>query len=226
VDEVTKYRITGAVIWLALLIIFVPSWYSHPVDYQQQQSWATPVEVLSDEALPEPKESVSETSDLAQDVKDESGLKNETKVTPLVPAKPDTSTSQPQVGSPSKPLKQMDVSGEKTDAKEASSPEVISEPEPAKTTEPPHQVEREVVPEEKSPAWLIRVASYSSIKSANRTLGLLELRYQVTIGDFSTENRKIYSVRVGPYYSFEEAQKVKQALDAELNTNSVIVQIR
>lgn len=38
-DELTKYRITGAVIWLALLILLVPSWYANPVDYEKAQPW-------------------------------------------------------------------------------------------------------------------------------------------------------------------------------------------
>lgn len=28
VDELTKHRVTGAIIWLSLLIILVPSWYA------------------------------------------------------------------------------------------------------------------------------------------------------------------------------------------------------
>lgn len=33
-DEVSKYRLIGAAIWLALLVIIVPGWYSNPVDFQ------------------------------------------------------------------------------------------------------------------------------------------------------------------------------------------------
>lgn len=32
-DLVSKYRLIGAVIWLGLLVIIVPSWYSHPVNF-------------------------------------------------------------------------------------------------------------------------------------------------------------------------------------------------
>lgn len=35
-DEISKYRLTGAVIWLSLLIIIVPGWYSNPVNFQPQ----------------------------------------------------------------------------------------------------------------------------------------------------------------------------------------------
>jgi len=54
----------------------------------------------------------------------------------------------------------------------------------------------------------------------------LELRYQVTIGDFSSRNQTLYTVRVGPYDSLEKAQRAKAELDQELKVDSVIVKIR
>jgi len=33
-DDVSKYRLTGAVIWLLLLVIIVPTWYSNPVNFK------------------------------------------------------------------------------------------------------------------------------------------------------------------------------------------------
>lgn len=35
-DDVTKYRLTGALIWLTLLVIVVPSWYSNPVNFKHE----------------------------------------------------------------------------------------------------------------------------------------------------------------------------------------------
>ncbi|MDG6778343.1 SPOR domain-containing protein [Thiomicrorhabdus sp. zzn3] len=35
-DEISKFRLTGAVIWLTLLVIIVPSWYSNPVNFQPE----------------------------------------------------------------------------------------------------------------------------------------------------------------------------------------------
>lgn len=32
-DEITKFRITGALIWFALIFFLVPAWYNNPVDY-------------------------------------------------------------------------------------------------------------------------------------------------------------------------------------------------
>ena len=33
-----KYRLTGALFWLGLMVIIVPSWYSHPVQFDPDQS--------------------------------------------------------------------------------------------------------------------------------------------------------------------------------------------
>ncbi|WP_127470562.1 SPOR domain-containing protein [Thiomicrorhabdus aquaedulcis] len=32
-DEVSKYRLMGATIWLGLLVLIVPTWYSNPVNF-------------------------------------------------------------------------------------------------------------------------------------------------------------------------------------------------
>lgn len=37
-DEVSKFRLIGAAIWLSLLILIVPGWYSNPVNFQPEGS--------------------------------------------------------------------------------------------------------------------------------------------------------------------------------------------
>jgi cell division septation protein DedD len=32
-DQISKYRITGAMLWLGLLVLIVPKWYSEPVNF-------------------------------------------------------------------------------------------------------------------------------------------------------------------------------------------------
>jgi cell division septation protein DedD len=44
-DEVGKYRLLGAAIWLTLLILIVPGWYSHPVNFQPQGAESQPVKM-------------------------------------------------------------------------------------------------------------------------------------------------------------------------------------
>ncbi|HEY9017464.1 SPOR domain-containing protein [Thiomicrospira sp.] len=227
-DELTKYRITGAVIWLALLIMLVPSWYANPVDYEKAQPWlySSSDELSPVDELPPAKE-VSQTSVIVSDQTTET-TKSEPVVT--VDTNKDTSNTSAQTqndisSKEAAQTKQSSDNPEIANAKKSSTTEVeLDEP---MTTQETAEIKEPVMPsEDKSPAWLVRVASYNSIESANRTLGVLEMRYKVTIGDFSTKNQKIYSVRVGPFLSFQEAQKAKQELDKELVTNSVIVQIR
>ncbi|MCF6345538.1 MAG: SPOR domain-containing protein [Thiomicrorhabdus sp.] len=35
-DEVSKYRLTGAIIWLVLLVVLVPVWFGEPVDFEPE----------------------------------------------------------------------------------------------------------------------------------------------------------------------------------------------
>jgi len=37
-DEVSKYRLTGAIIWLLFLVILVPIWFGEPVDFKPEVS--------------------------------------------------------------------------------------------------------------------------------------------------------------------------------------------
>lgn len=50
-DEVTKYRLTGAAFWLGLLIIFVPSWYSNPVEEVMEKLGMSKIEVVEDDLV-------------------------------------------------------------------------------------------------------------------------------------------------------------------------------
>ena len=220
-DELTKYRITGAVIWLALLIILVPSWYANPVDYEKAQPWL--YSSHDDSVSPTAKmdnQSNQSTSNKLDDISViRSNKKPESEVSPSLgrdiqtDASPSTAPSKPtQAKQLVESKKQQDNAENSGNSTATGSSQDIKEPIPPS--------------EDKSPAWLVRVASYNSIESANRTLGVLEMRYTVTIGDFSTKTQKIYTVRVGPFASLQEAEDAKTELDKELVTNSAIVQIR
>lgn len=215
-DELTKYRITGAIVWLTLLIMLVPSWYANPVDYEKAQPWlhSNSTERLNDIAI---------TSNMAKQVDGVTSVSSE--------ADHDTDVSQlPDIPrdteKPNRTLEERPAPIEPTTQPIESERLNQESVKPERVEEAPETTEPIMASEDKSPAWLVRVASYNSIESANRTLGVLEMRYKVTIGDFSTKTQKIYSVRVGPFYSLAEAEQAKTELDKELVTNSVIVQIR
>ncbi len=143
-DEVSKYRLTGAIIWLLLLVIFVPIWFGEPVDFKPEES--------------APAQKVVER--------------------PLI--KPETTAA----------LKQSDA-----------------------------QVESKKMVNR----WIVRVAAYKEIKTANDMLGRLDGQYDVAIKTF--EKTGMHSVRVGPYFSRAKAEQTKQEIDKRLYTQSEVVQL-
>jgi cell division septation protein DedD len=166
-DELTKYRLTGAIVWLGMLILIVPSWYGDPVDYVKNQSLFS-------------IESVTGT------IHSDSGL--------MKPVAPNTNSSSLIV------------------------PEI--------SEIPPAMIKAVDKPAEPVGQWLVRLASYSNIQSANRMVDQLGNRYMATIGDFSTPDRRIYSVRIGPFDSLSKALEAKEKLDAEFNVDALVVKIR
>lgn len=204
-DELTKYRITGAIVWLALLILLVPSWYSDPVVYDQPHAFEQPkVEDAGHNSLTPvqaPKIEVQTVLQPKPAIKQDHVIKLEE------PKLPETKSVP------------VEEKAEIQTAVEAESPRVTDVVKQSKPT-------ADKTDNLKQAAWLVRVASFNSIEAANKLLATLEMRYQVTIGDFSSADRKVYSVRVGPYYRFDEALQAKQALDEELSTDAVVVKIR
>lgn len=168
-DELTKYRITGALVWLGLLIFIVPSWYNDPVDYVKSQQVFKIESFTQSERLGQ-----SANTRLLEPV--EAPIKDKT----------------PDVTHP--------------------------------VSLPPLNLEKQS--SEPIGQWLVRLVSYSNIQSANRMVDQLAGRYQATIGDFSTQDRRIYSVRVGPFDSLAQAQQAKKTLDDEFNIDAVVVRVK
>ncbi len=204
-DELTKYRVTGAIFWLALLILLVPSWYSDPVVYDQPHSFE--------------QSKVEDTGHSSS--------------TPVQAPKPEVPVALPQVKI-SKQDQAIKLEESKlpepkpVQVEKKAEIETAVDAEPSKVTDVVKQSKPSADKTDNlnQAAWLVRVASFNSIEAANKLLATLEMRYQVTIGDFSSADRKVYSVRVGPYYRFDEALQAKQALDEELSTDAVVVKIR
>lgn len=65
-----KYRLTGALFWLGLMVIIVPSWYSHPVQFDPDQSTtqSDPPTVLIEKpfALPSKPPSVASKTEVVK----------------------------------------------------------------------------------------------------------------------------------------------------------------
>ncbi len=211
-DEVTKYRMTGAIIWLTLLILIVPSWYSHPVDYAQVQPWLAPVDdklipvvdVKNEVDAPSSNGSVAPTKQVL--------------VTHIVPTPPSDVSPEPE---PTPALKQKPAPSQEAKVVEPPvsvnvSPPVMSKQASASVATPKQEVQ-----------WYVRLVSYQSKSMAEQLLQRLQKAgYQASIGQFSSANQPIYSVRVGPYGSQQKANAHKQILDKQFKTQSLVIEVR
>jgi len=65
-----KYRLTGALFWLGLMVIIVPSWYSHPVHFDPEQTSTKPVNStgLIEKPFVLPKKNEGQAKSIAQTV--------------------------------------------------------------------------------------------------------------------------------------------------------------
>lgn|GEM_PF-1623008 len=211
-DEVTKYRMTGAIIWLTLLILIVPSWYSDPVDYAQVQPWLAPVDDTLT-PLVEPKSEVKTLSNNMPPAPTKQVL-----VTHIVPTPPTSESPAPE-STPAlkpKPAPQQETKVVESPVSANVSPPVISKQASAPVTTPKQEVQ-----------WYVRLVSYQSKSMADQLLQRLQKAgYQASIGQFSSANQPIYSVRVGPYASQQKANAHKQALDKQFNTQSLVIEVR
>ncbi|WFE68063.1 SPOR domain-containing protein [Thiomicrospira sp. R3] len=172
-DELTKHRVTGAIIWLSLLIILVPSWYASPVDFSEMKDIFSLQGLTADEKTMQTQGLAGHAAEHQRASKQQSAHKESDKV-----------GTEPSLVSNG--FNQVNPTGQ----------------------------------------WLVRVASYGNIQSAHRVFNQLEGRYQVTIGDFSNQERRLYSLRVGPFDSLSAAELAKKELDAEFSVDALIVKVR
>lgn len=73
------------------------------------------------------------------------------------------------------------------------------------------------------PGFYVRLISYQNPDSAVRLEEQLKAHYPVSIGSFTTSSGRFYTVRVGPYDTREQAERIKAILDVELRVESIIL---
>lgn len=208
-DDVSRFRITGAIIWLLLLIVIVPTWYSNPVNFKPESERPT-------------------------DAKSDSPVVYQAYVLPTKPMVQTESRdepAQPENQSPN-PIKAPSVVVESSrQVAESSLLDKSSEPElKASSAKPPSvKAPKVVAPVEPAPRvkvgqWLVMVYATKEIKDANKVLGQLDDKYEVWIKEFPKS--KTFSVRTGPYSSRALAEKDKIKIDKAIRTQSKIVQVK
>ncbi len=196
-DDVSKYRLTGAFIWLLLLVILVPSWYSHPVNFQpsgHQDIVAKGERPLVEHIYELPVQTTQKQAEVQSN--------------PLANGQVDKLVS-------------MAGSDKATDKGAVLKVEQESHKIISATKSVPNSSKNQ----DKStpPQWIVKVTAYKDIKKANDLLGRLESKYEVSIKEFKSSGT--YSVRTGPYFSKVKAEQDKQKLDKMLRTNAQIVQL-
>lgn len=201
-DEISKFRLTGAAIWLLLLIIVVPSWYSNPVNFNPD-------------------------SELGAEIKSTEPVVYQQYVLP-VKDKP-VADVQPQVSHPDKKQshQQPEVVLPKVESQEPGVVEKKAVIKPAVKQAANRAIKPSTAlgnPEPKTGEWLLMIYGSKDIKAANRVLGLLDDKYEVWIKEFPKSNS--FSVRTGPYKSRAAAERDKTKIDKAIRTHSQIVQVK
>ncbi|QCU89752.1 SPOR domain-containing protein [Thiomicrorhabdus sediminis] len=211
-DLISKYRLIGASIWLGLLVIIVPSWYSDPVNFQpdgavlQHNKSTLPV---IEQPFRLPAQAIEPRTDAEQQ---REAIKLDMA---SVAASEESQRKQQALDKLSETLASLN----KDDAEKSAAKQAHVENKTPVTA-------KSIAPKEAaSPQWILRLSSFSDIKDANDLLGKLDLwGYEAKIKYF--EKSKVYSVRTGPYFSRAKADKDKAKLDKMLRTNGVVVESR
>lgn len=194
-DLVSKYRLVGATIWLVLLVIIVPQWYSKPVNFVPegfQQAEAKSTLPIVEHAYRLPKiDDQPLTNGQSQNKREHQH-----------PALLATDNSKREAGEVA---------------------QAIVAENHKKLHEKLRQLDKVSDNSNFTGQWIVRLIAFADIKDANNLLGQLDSEYDVYIKYFETS--KVYSVRVGPYISKAKAEKDKRKLDRMLHTKSEVVQL-
>lgn len=205
-DEVVpvKFRLTGAAIWLGLLVIIVPIWYSNPVNFSpadSEESQSTE-KVLVEQPFVLPL-SDKQKQLLVQKASEEKEAANQERAE-AVKVQPVQKKSNALAVLP-------EASDEVTKTK---LPETKIEP----ASQPVSQVTEDV---KDAGPWILRLVAYRKKDMADAMRDRLKYDYDAYIKHFPKS--RYYSVRVGPYSSKQEALKDQKRLNRILRINSELV---
>lgn len=195
-DVVSKNRLIGAIIWLGLLVLVVPQWYSEPVNF-----------VPDGRVTVEPKNTMPIVDHAYR-------IPNSTDK-PLTNGQQSNVDSQNVISNPSletiKTTESMLADKKDFADNHANIQKLINKSDEIDSNK------------QYQGQWIVRLLAFSDIREANELLGRLDVEYDVYIKYY--EKTKMYSVRTGPYISKVKADKDKLKLDKMLHTNGEVVQL-
>ncbi|SIN86000.1 Cell division protein FtsN [Sulfurivirga caldicuralii] len=221
-DEKLRNQLTGAIIWFVLLIVVVGHWYSHPVNFDPDSAVpaapqadkavivAQPLRV-SDAKQTDAQPHASPTNERGSDTtKPEKTRKNEAQAADLT-KKPASVTSSAE--------------RKKEAAEKVGDPPVAQGKKQADSSDQGMEsAKRAVKASNHAQRWLVKVAAYFTARQANDLVATLnEQGYDATYRKFmNAKGQTVYSVRLAPVDSKEEALRLKRIVDKRFHTNSII----
>jgi cell division septation protein DedD len=200
-DLSLKFRMTGALVWLLLLIIIVPSWYSDPVRFSPDMELA--------DNHPKSDEIVVDKPFVLPGVKSEQPVPQKSASAKVVASEP-TPKATEKVSDTSRSSNTANTTTSKVEQKSS-----------VKTSEKPAEKAKASVAKEK---WIIRVAAYRSKEKANLLYEHLKYDYDVFVKYFPQS--KYYSVRIGPYTDKSLALRDQQQLNRVLRVRSELAKTK
>jgi DedD protein len=224
-DSRYKRRMLGAVILIAMSVIFLPLIFDGSGTERQLRSIeplseepAFDMEVLRDEPFPErgPSPAIEFIEDRQITSLPNTGV-----------AAPDTSSvvvkkkNKPAPTPPVKAARRAVTSSPKTVAKK------LSKKTPAKVQSTPRtvvQVKKAQLSKDTKGSWLIQTASFrDKINALSLRSDLKQFGFSVSVKVAESQGKTIYRVYVGPVVGEAKARKVKASVEAKLNRKTLLV---
>ncbi|MBN2647086.1 MAG: SPOR domain-containing protein [Thiotrichales bacterium] len=194
-EDVVKYRLVGALVWVLLLLLFVPSWYANPVQPEAQStsqpSQPTPI-AIAPYRLPETPVSTEERRAVVEGAREQfTQLQTPPQNTPL-------NNTAVEVGSSSASLPSKSPTTSSSSAQAA--------PDQKPVSRLPAQF------------YFVRLASFFELNKAKAFIEEAKKQgFDLEMKTFDVKKNgqttKVYQVRTQKFNSFDKALKAKRNLD-------------
>jgi DedD protein len=214
VNEILKQRLVGALILLALGVVFWPIVFVGPHEKKAAEQ----------ESIPQPPG----VSTAPIDVPDQTGLRGSpelaaTNDAPSVAAPPATTPPGGAVSEESKAPVLPAPSASTMESKAQSEPGSPATPAKGEVrSEPPQRLAMDAqgVPV----AWTLQVATVSSAEKAETLRSqLLVMKEKVYVTTVRTGGKNLYRVCIGPKFERAELEKLKAGINAKFGVTSMVV---
>lgn len=225
-QDVSRFRILGAVVWFGLLIWIVPGWFAHPVHFSPNG--------LDEDKTTVQAPAVGSKQPYLVPVSDRTAAtRAETKapVKPAVKTEPVEKAETPKASAnvPAQAPVSKQTPAEVEVAETASKPAVAAQaaPEQPATQKAPPSTRVSVATKEPKASdkdqWIVRIVAYKQEEYALAMLERLGNQYPAFIKQIPVN--KFYSVQIGPYQDRAFAVADQKELEQILHVRAELVKI-